>query len=174
MIVKTLLGNRSHDVIVDLGAGTGTVIFPLAERAHEDKLRTRFIGVEIHPLLVLIMQIKRLFHPNKKNISVVRQDMLKANFKKFIKKSQSTIHLDLVGVNNKPPAIMIYLYIGNKVIEQLKKQFTLLPRNTIIVSYMYAIPGWEKRLTKTVKGIHPLYLYFISPRRKNARGRREK
>ena len=52
--------------MIDLGAGDGIVIFKAASQAFQKRLNTKFIAVEINPVLILILYLRRLFHPNKK------------------------------------------------------------------------------------------------------------
>lgn len=170
MIIKSLLDNQyevSHmkyeaskskkirntkylipNTIIDLGAGTGTVIFAAAHAAYNHHLPTNFIAVEIHPLLVSMMYIRRFFHPNKKNIHIMRSDIFKINYKQMFQASSFKSQ------------ITIYIYVGLFVMDRLKKSFVNLPKGTRIVSYMYAIPKWEKKLIAETKGIqHDLYEY---------------
>lgn len=74
---------KNDQVIIDLGAGDGVVIFAAASNAISlpKKLNTQFIAVEINPVLIFIMHLRRLFHPNRKNIKIVWADMFKVNLK---------------------------------------------------------------------------------------------
>lgn len=147
LIIKTIVSNQQYDAIVDLGAGTGTVIFAAAHEAHRQNRAARFLAVEIHPLLVIIMHLRRLFHPYKKNIRIIRGNILTMDYRRF--------------TDDKVRSVLIYLYVGHRVIGQLKKKLAQLPAKTRIASYMYDIPGWEDKKIKTEKGIHPLFLYAI-------------
>lgn len=149
MIVDTLLSspNNTNGIIVDLGAGTGTVIFAAAQEAHRRKLDISFLAIEIHPLLTVIMQIRRLFHPYKKNVTILRDDMFTYDFSKLKTK------------DSRPTTI--YLYVGPFVMERLKKKLRELPKKTMIISYMYAIPGWERKRNKIKTGVHPFYIYTL-------------
>ena len=147
---KTGASSRQKDqshTIIDLGAGTGTVIFAAARRAYEKKLNIQFIAVEINPFLVFFMQLTRLSHPNKKNISIVRTDMFKPTFVSKIKPVSGNT--------------TIYMYVGLFVMKQLKKQLFQFPKNTRVISYMYEIPQWQTRLIETTKGHHSLFVYKI-------------
>ena len=53
-IIKAL-SLRNNQIVFDLGAGDGTVIFKAAEHAFKQKLNTKFIAVEINPILILIL-----------------------------------------------------------------------------------------------------------------------
>ncbi len=65
LIIKAL-NLQNNQTIIDLGAGDGIVIFKAAEEALNKNLKTKFIAIDINPILVFIMNIRRLFHPNKK------------------------------------------------------------------------------------------------------------
>jgi len=147
LICTTLLAINKKSTIIDLGAGTGTVLFPTAQEAHKNNLNTQFIAVEIHPLLILIMYMRRLLHPNRKNIRIIRANMLTVDY-----------NILLQNINTQS-SIVFYLYIGQGVIEQLKKRLVLIKRNIAIVSYMYDIPGWDTYSTNRQKGQHTLTTY---------------
>lgn len=159
LIIKTLLPTTScqsptTNLIVDLGAGTGTVIFPAAYQTFQQKLKTKFTAIEIHPLLILIMHLRRLFHPNKKNIKIVRNDIFKINYLSLITNHQPPI-------TNCQPSTTLYLYVGPFVIERLKQKLIQLPKNTAIISYMYKIPEWENKLLEVKKGVNNLFIYQL-------------
>lgn len=164
---------QMSNAVVDLGAGTGTVIFASAgsdaaataqinykkqyfrpSRGQSTPPRWRllskqpkFIAVEIHPLLIFIMHLRRLFHPNGKNIKIIRSDIFKMNINKTIEQ-----------LNN----LTIYIYVGPFVMDRLIPRLQTLPKGTRIVSYMYEIPGWEKKLVKIVTGVNKIYIYQLS------------
>lgn len=151
MIVDTLfVEGRTLDInstVIDLGAGTGTIIFAAAREAFKRKLNAKFIAIEIHPLLFLIMHLRRLFHPNRQNIKIIRADMFNLNYQQ----------LAIQQFNH----ITIYIYVGLKFIDRLKKTFLTLPKGTRIISYMYQIPGWEKKHIKTITGHHKIFAYQL-------------
>lgn len=67
-------------VFYDLGAGDGVVVFAAASVAHKNGLSARFIAYEINPYLLLVMRIRRLFHPNRANIEVRRGDIFSTDY----------------------------------------------------------------------------------------------
>lgn len=149
LIIKSLNLKNNHSV-VDLGAGDGALIFAAAQEAYQKKLTSQFIAVEINPILILILYLGRLFHPNKKNIKIIWGNMFKLNYKKLITDNR--------------PLITIYLYISpwflEKVINNLIPQLT--EKNFSVISYRYKIPGWEKKLIKTVTGENKIFVYQFS------------
>lgn len=141
LIVKTL-HLKNNQVVFDLGAGDGTVIFAAAKKTHNLKLNTLFVAVEMNPVLVFILYLKRLFHPNKKNIKIIWSDMFKVNLKSQAGKKNVTF----------------YLYVSPRFLEKIylfvKKS---LPRSTI-VSYMYPIKSAKNSFSK-IKGKNFMYTY---------------
>ena len=53
-IIKAL-DMKKNGVILDLGAGDGTIIFAAATKAYQDKLNTYFIAIDINPILIAFM-----------------------------------------------------------------------------------------------------------------------
>jgi len=143
-LILKALNLKNDQTIVDLGAGGGLVIFEAAEKTYEQKLDTQFIAIELNPILILILHIKRFFHKNGKNIKIIYGDMFK--MKSVIRNSQ---------LSN--GTIVFYLYISpwflNKVINQIKKTI----KKFTVVSYFYEIKG-EKYIKKS-EGKHNVYVY---------------
>ncbi len=143
LIIKAL-NLKNNQVVFDLGAGDGIVIFEAAKKAYEKNLNTQFFAVEINPVLLLIMYIKRLFHPNKKNIKIVYDDIFKINIKKFLNFDFSLL--------------TFYLYISpwylEKTVSNLKSQIS----NLKIVSYMYPIKSLKNK-QKIINGKNKIFIY---------------
>lgn len=141
LIVKTL-HLKNNQILCDLGAGDGTVIFAAAKESWRKKLDTHFVGIEMNPALVFILHLKRLFHPNRKNIKIIWSDMFMINLKKIAGKKITTF----------------YLYVSPKFLEKIyffvKKS---LPK-AYIVSYMYPVKSL-KYPTSKAKGKNFIYRY---------------
>lgn len=144
-LVLKLFNLKNNQIIIDLGAGDGKIIFKTADLAYKKNLNTKFFAVEINPLLILIMHFKVFFHPNKKNIKIIFSDMFKLNLKKIFAENQSQI--------------TFYIYISpwymKSILKNLKKQ---LKRFTII-SYFY--PVLKLRPKKVLSGKNKIYLYEV-------------
>jgi hypothetical protein len=140
--------------IMDLGAGDGLVIFAAAQEAYLKKLKTQFIAVEINPILILILHLRRLFHPNKKNIKIIWADMFK-------------IDLKTLKVTN---FITIYLYISPWLVEKALKNIKTQISNFQVISYMYKILGWENNLVKILKGKNKVFIYTSTVLHKQVMG----
>lgn len=154
LIIKAL-GLRNNQVIIDLGAGDGMVIFAAAKETWRKKLNTKLIAVEINPILILIMYIRKLFHPNRRNIKIIHGDMFKLNFKKLL-----TVDFSL---------LTFYLYISPWFLEKVTKKIieNCLSSNALknkekvkIISYMYPIKSLDN-VKKTIKGKNKIFLYGL-------------
>ncbi|MFA5770034.1 MAG: class I SAM-dependent methyltransferase [Patescibacteria group bacterium] len=142
LIVKAL-NLKNNQVVIDLGAGDGIVIFKSAQQAYKQKLNTKFIAVEINPILILILHLRRLFHPNRKNIRIIRGDIFKFDFKNFM---------------NFKNFITVYLYISPWYLEKTIKNLKLKIKNFSTVSYMYPIKSL-KISEKIIQGRNKIFIY---------------
>lgn len=159
-IIKAL-NLKNNQTVFDLGAGDGIIIFAAAKSSYQQKLNTKFIAVEINPVLILILHLRRLFHPNRKGIKIVYGDIFNFNFMNF---------------TNFKNFITIYLYISpwylEKVIENCKlvlsKVEGLKIENFSVVSYMYPIKSLGKKPSfakasegkeKIIKGKNKIFVY---------------
>jgi SAM-dependent methyltransferase len=142
LIIKAL-DLKNNQAIFDLGAGDGIVIFEAAKKAYEKNLNTQFFAVEINPILLLIMHIKRLFHPNKKNIKIVFDDIFKINIKKFLNFDFSFL--------------TFYLYISPWYIDKVIKNISSKIKNFSVVSYFYPLP--KRKQKKIFKGKNKIFVY---------------
>jgi len=143
-LIITALNLKNDQTVFDLGAGDGIVIFKAAREAFRQDLNTQFVAVEINPILILILHLRRLFHPNKKNIKIICDDIFQMDFNPLAMKQWNNV--------------TIYLYISpwflEKTIFNVKKQI----RKFKTVSYMYSIKSLKKR-EKIKKGKNNIYIY---------------
>lgn len=165
LIIKAL-NLKNDQIIIDLGAGDGVVIFAAASNAvspslitNHQPLNTLFIAVEINPVLIFIMHLRRLFHPNRKNIKIIWGDMFKVNLKTQILKLKTITKnskLKQSTINNQQ--LTIYLYISPWLLEKtlaiIKKQIN----NFSIVSYFYPIKSLKKE-EKIIQGKNKIFIY---------------
>ncbi len=152
-IVKAL-DLKNDQTVVDLGAGDGEIIFAGATTALEKKLNTKFVGVEINPVLLLIMFMRRFFHSNKKNIKIMYGDIFKPGFIDFI---------DLTDF------MTIYLYISPWYIEPVINNFKLALskhselkglkiKNFDVISYMYPVKSLKSK-QRIIQGKNSIFIY---------------
>lgn len=138
-IILKALNIHSNQVIFDLGAGDGIIIFEAAHKSHAEKLNTKFVAVEMNPVLVTILHIRRLLHPNKKNINIILGDMFKVNYSEFMSKNSTAT---------------VYIYVSPrfipKIISNVQKHFKVFD----FVSYYYPI---EKNMKPSAEGVHSVY-----------------
>jgi len=141
LIIKAL-NLKNNQVVFDLGAGDGIVIFEAAKAAFEKNLNTKFFAVEINPILIFIMWIRWLFHPNKRNIKIVYEDIFKINPKHY------TLHVT---------RYTFYLYLSPWYLEKVIKNLKLKIKNFSIISYFYPIPKIKAK--KILKGRNKVFVY---------------
>lgn len=142
-LILKALDLRNNQTIIDLGAGDGIVVFETARLALKNGLNTQFIALEINPVLVFILHIRRLFNPNKKNIKIVMGDMFTYQFLRLITDNyqQTTF----------------YLYISPWLIDKALRNVSPQFPHAKYVSYFYPIKNLHEK-KKTI-GIHPIYSY---------------
>lgn len=140
LIVKSLK-LKNDQTVYDLGAGDGVVIFAGAGEAYAKNLNTKFVAVEINPFLILYMKIAALFHPNKKNIVIMRGDIFTMNYKKA-------------------KNITFFTYISPWYMEKVFTNISGHISSFHFVSYFYALPKTVKITPKKiVRGVHTIYEY---------------
>lgn len=115
---------------------------------------TTFVAVEINPILCAIMHLRRLFHPNRDNIIILRADMFSLDHVKILK------HLNM-RTDKQLSNITIYIYVGLDFMNRLKKNFFTMPKGSRIVSYMYEIPGWKSKLISQKTGHNKIFVYRL-------------
>ena len=154
-LILKALNIRDNQTIIDLGAGDGIVILKAAERAFQNKLNTQFIAVEINPVLLLILHIRRLFHPNRKNIKIINTDMFSMNYSSLI-----TSHYSLRPKVYRPLGeATFYIYISPWFIEKTITNISKQIKNFDLVSYFYQVKCLPKYNEEVKEGVHKIYRY---------------
>ncbi|MEK7110200.1 MAG: class I SAM-dependent methyltransferase [Patescibacteria group bacterium] len=147
LIIKAL-SLKNNQTIFDLGAGDGIVIFKAAQQAYQQKLNTQFVAVEINPVLILILYLRRLFHQNRKNIKIVHDDIFKMDFSFYNRCTDAKFCVSTT----------FYLYISpwylEKTISNIKDQISKFS----VISYMYPI-GSLKNKQKILQGKNKIFIY---------------
>lgn len=117
----------SSDTLYDLGAGNGTLVFQALQKSE-----AKIVAVEVHPLLVTIMWVRKLFHPKKRNLHIIAHDLFSTNIE---------------------DATKIYLYVGPYVMKQIMDKILREkpPHLKRIVSYMYDFQLSKKQLARIKK-----------------------
>ncbi len=166
LIIKSL-DLKNDQAIIDLGAGDGIVIFEAAKKAKEKNLNTQFVAVEINPILILILYLRRFFHSNKKNVKVVRSDMFKLSLRAFTKQ----FHYYKIASSFTPFAprndsetmkqfnnVTIYLYISPWFLDKVAKKILHEFPKARIISYMYPIKSLKNK-QRIIPGKNQIYIY---------------
>lgn len=143
LIVKAI-NLKNNQTIFDLGAGDGIVIFEAAKSAFKRNLNTKFVAVEINPVLILILHLRCLLHPNRKNVKILRDDIFKMDFNKLLILNSSFL--------------TFYLYISpwflEKTVSNVKRQINRFN----IISYMYSIESLKKK-ERIIQGKNKIFIY---------------
>jgi SAM-dependent methyltransferase len=106
-----------NDLVYDLGAGTGAIVFRAA-RAY----RARVVGVEIEPIRMLILRARRRFGPFADRITLRRANFFRLDFR------EATV-------------ITAFLWPGAMARLKPKLEAELRP-GTRLVSHCHEVPGW--------------------------------
>ncbi len=131
----------NNQVVYDLGAGDGVVIFSAASEAFSKKLNTQFIAVEINPILLMVMWFRRLFHPNRKNIQILRADIFNMRYTVF-------------GIR-----YTFFAYISPWYLEKVFNNCKIQINKFKFISYFYPVP--KLKSSRTIKGVHNTYTYNV-------------
>jgi SAM-dependent methyltransferase len=119
-IVRAMLALAAiqpNEFLYDLGAGTGALVFPAATRYH-----ARVVAVELEPLRVLILRLRRALSPARGLIEIRRANLFA---------------IDLA------PADIVVVFLWPGAMERLRPQFERqLKPGARIVSYWHPIPDW--------------------------------
>ncbi len=143
--IVSALHLSDKQTIVDLGAGDGIVVFEAAYSAYLKGLNTKFYAVEINPVLLLILHIRRAFHPHRKNIFILKADMFKMNYSFLAadRENQTTF----------------YIYISPWYIEKTILNIKKHLESFDVVSYFYQVKCLKHHKETIKKGFHMLYSY---------------
>ena len=142
-LILEALNLRKNQTIIDLGAGDGIVIFQAARKALQDKLNTKFIAVEINPVLLFILYIRRLFHPNRNNIQIVKRDMFTMSYTNLTSSTNVTF----------------YIYISPWYIDKTVQNITKQIPSFDLVSYFYEVKSLQTHNQERQIGVHDIYSY---------------
>jgi hypothetical protein len=122
---------RPDDTVYDLGAGTGAIVFRAART-----YRARVVAVEVEPIRVLILLLRRRFGAFSDRVTIRWGDLF---------------HMDFRG------ATVITAFLWPGAMAKLRPKFEReLPTGCRIVSHHHPIPGW----TPTTQDMETkVYLY---------------
>lgn len=181
-LIISALNLRNNQILYELGAGDGIVVFRAASSAHKRHLNTQFVAIEINPLLILVMQVRRLFHPNKHNISIQHADIFTTNYQletrnpKLKTRNLKLVTRNLQGTtkNSKPKTknldLVFFTYISPWYMQKtVANAASQLADSSAArwVSYFYDVPtgAYGTKRIGHEKGIHDVYTYELSKKR---------
>lgn len=143
-VIKEMRLKNDH-IVIDLGAGNGAVIFKAAQETHKKRLNTKFVAIEINPILVAVLFLRKLFHPNRKNISILMKDIFAFDY--------STIQ--------KSAILTIFAYISPWYLTRLYKQIKASRRSFDFISYFYPLPKSLAKPSREVKNKNSIFCYHV-------------
>ena len=162
-IIKAL-NLKNDQTIIDLGAGDGIVIFEAARIAKDKGLGTKFVAVDINPILIFIMCLRRLFHPNRKNIKIVWADLFKIKYNSLTRlpgdlSLEASAKGEALAKSGEPfNSLTFYLYVSPWLIEKIVSKIKKDIKDFNIVSYFYPVKSLNKK-EKILKGKNQVYIY---------------
>lgn len=157
-LILNSLDLKDNQILFDLGAGDGWIIFETAKKAYAKKLNTQFIATEINPVLLLILNLRRIFHPNRKNIKIIYANMFSMNFHQLLTTHYKLPIKSSSLLTTNYSLITIYLYISPWYLEKTLKNIQRQFKTFNLISYMYPIKSLKKH-EKIIKGLHNIYKY---------------
>lgn len=106
-----------HDTLYDLGAGTGAIVFRAART-----YRARVVAVEVEPLRVLVLRLRRALGPFGDRVTVRWGDLFRLDFS---------------------PASVVTAFLWPGAMERLRPKLEAeLRPGSRVVSHCHPIPGW--------------------------------
>jgi predicted RNA methylase len=120
-VVETMLGKAevgADDVVYDLGAGTGAIVFRAARERG-----ARVVGVEVEPVRIAILLLRRRFGGPKDRVTIHWGNLFDLDFR---------------------PATVVAVFLWPAAMERLRPLLEAQLRpGSRIVSHWHAVPGWE-------------------------------
>lgn len=105
------------DTVYDLGAGTGALVFRAARERG-----ARAVGVEVEPLRVLILRLRRRLGPAADRIVIRWGDFFRLSYR---------------------DATVVLVFLWPDAMAKLRPRFEAeLPKGARVVSYWHPVPGW--------------------------------
>ncbi len=138
LIIQALKLKNDH-TIFDLGAGDGIIVFEAAKESYKLGLNTFFVAIEMNPILVAVLHIRRFFHPNKNQIKIILGDMFKLQYKQ---------------ISPSPNSIGVYIYVSPRFIPRIISTMQNQFQRFYLVSYYYPI---EPDMKPALQGVHAIF-----------------
>lgn len=115
------LGLPQAGRFIDLGSGDGGITLMAAKYFHQSS------GVEINPYLWLFSNLRKLFHPKRKNIHFICKSFFRMKFHDYD---------------------VMYIYLFPELMAKLEdKLFAELPKGSTIISHTFKFPNHQPERT---------------------------
>lgn len=119
------------DALYDLGAGTGAIVFAAAR-----KYGARVVGVEVEPIRVLILRLRRFWGGPRDRVTIVWGNIFEVDLR---------------------PAQIVAVFLWPGAMERLRPILERqLPDGARVVSHWHKVPGWTPEV---VDADTRVYLY---------------
>lgn len=126
-----------RDIVYDLGAGTGAIVFRAARI-----YRARVVAVEVEPIRILILRLRQAMGPFRDRITIRWGDFFRLDFRE---------------------ATVVTAFLWPGAMERLRPKFeSELAPGSRVVSYYHRLPGWTPEVHDEEANV---YLYRVPPRR---------
>lgn len=130
---------REGDRLVDLGAGTGAVLFRAADRG------ASVLGVEVEPVRVLILRLRRRLHPARERIVLSWGNLFDVDLRS---------------------ATVVAVFLWPDAMRRLRPRFeSQLAHGSRVVSHYHPLPGYAP---DAVDRAQKVYLYRWPPAAESA------
>ncbi len=136
--ILQLIPEEQTGVILELGSGWGSLIFPIARRCPN----ARVIGIEGSPIPFLFSKVRQILFP-RENLSIRYENFYDISFRE---------------------ASVVVCYLFPAAMKQLRFKFEEeLPAESLVISHTFAIYQWQPIKIIKLSDIYrtPIYLYKV-------------
>ncbi len=136
LIDYTASGSKEPIEIVDLGSGSGKMLFHLARYAPKN---AALVGIEKSRLLSIVARARRLVSKHRHKITLIQNNWTNFNLR---------------------DTRYVFVFLTRPALESLRVKFeTELPKNALIASYMFQMKSDQFSEEKTSWLKIPIYVY---------------
>ena len=113
-LCKNFVKSNKKTSIIDMGAGTGRVLFALDEQLQENSIK--FYGVEVSdPMLKRANEKNQTFDGNSKNIKFIKHDLTDPNLFDYFNSNTPSIVMNLYNTLGVVPADKRQSFVDNMI-----------------------------------------------------------
>jgi SAM-dependent methyltransferase len=122
---------RPEELVYDLGAGTGAIVFRAARQ-----YRARVVAVELEPIRVAFLRLRRSLSSDRSRITILWTDLFQVDLQ---------------------PAGVLFLFLWPSAMRRLKPRLeSQLSPGARVISHWHPVPGWTAAVTDPATRV---YLY---------------